>query len=297
MDAVILGLKELPDEIPVLQHRHIYFAHCYKNQSGWQEVLGRFVDGGGHLYDLEFLTNENDQRVAAFGWSAGYVGMALALQTFALQQKDKSARLQKPQPHKTFAELAETTKALLQANEKQPKCVVVGASGRSGKGAAAAALASGVPEDSLALWDRSNTTSGGPFPELLTDYNVLGNCIYLGPDTPQFFNKRMLRRKNRQLSVIGDVACDPNNKSNPIPIYSECTTIEEPTCRVIDDKQGPLDVVGIDHLPSLVPFDSSMEFADDLLPHLLEFDDSSVWQKASLLFEEKVMEAEVLPDV
>ena len=58
LDAVILGLKELPDEIPVLQHRHIYFAHCYKNQTGWEEILGRFVDGGGHLYDLEFRSEE-----------------------------------------------------------------------------------------------------------------------------------------------------------------------------------------------------------------------------------------------
>lgn len=48
------------------------FAHCYKGQEGWGEVLGRFVEGKGLLYDLEFLEKEG-RRVAAFGYYAGYV--------------------------------------------------------------------------------------------------------------------------------------------------------------------------------------------------------------------------------
>jgi len=296
LDAVILGLKELPDEIPVLQHRHIYFAHCYKNQTGWEEILGRFVDGGGHLYDLEFLLDDSKKRVAAFGWSAGYAGTAVALQAWALQKTAPEEKLSKRTPFKTFEDMAAHTREQLEKAPSMPKVVVVGANGRSGLGSAAAAKASGVPEENITLWDRTNTESGGPFPELLTDFDVLSNCIYLGPDTPVFFNKRMLRRKNRRLSVIGDVSCDPNNANNPIPIYSECTTVEEPVLRVLEDKQGPLDVVSIDHLPCLVPYESSKEFTDDLVKHLYDFDDSPVWQGASLLFEEKVMEAEVLPD-
>jgi len=54
-DAYIIGLKELPenDDSP-LSHTHIYFAHCYKNQSGWQNILKRFINGKGLLLDLEF---------------------------------------------------------------------------------------------------------------------------------------------------------------------------------------------------------------------------------------------------
>ncbi len=58
--AIILGLKELDTEDVIanypLHHRHLYFGHCYKNQSGWKELLQRFVRGNGSLLDLEFLT-------------------------------------------------------------------------------------------------------------------------------------------------------------------------------------------------------------------------------------------------
>ena len=59
-DAYIIGLKELPehDTTSPLRHVHIYFAHCYKQQAGWMETLGRFVRGHGLLLDLEFLHDE-----------------------------------------------------------------------------------------------------------------------------------------------------------------------------------------------------------------------------------------------
>lgn len=48
-----------------------------------------------------------------------------------------------------------------------------------------------------------------------------------------------------------------------------------------------VDVIAIDHLPSLVPSESSKEFVDALLPHLLQFPASPVWEGALRLFEEK----------
>ena len=63
-DAYIVGLKELPEDGTPLKHKHIYFAHCFKEQGGWKELLGRFDTGGGHVLDIEFLTNEKNQRVA-----------------------------------------------------------------------------------------------------------------------------------------------------------------------------------------------------------------------------------------
>lgn len=48
-----------------------------------------------------------------------------------------------------------------------------------------------------------------------------------------------------------------------------------------------LDVIAIDHLPSLVPSESSKEFVDALLPHLLQFPNSPVWDGALKLFEQK----------
>ncbi|KAG1091417.1 hypothetical protein G6F42_019438 [Rhizopus arrhizus] len=59
-DAYIVGLKELPenDDSP-LHHTHIFFAHCFKNQGGWKELLHRFDAGNGTILDLEFLNDSN----------------------------------------------------------------------------------------------------------------------------------------------------------------------------------------------------------------------------------------------
>ena len=41
-DALIFGLKELPEEINTLKHRHIMFGHAYKGQDGAKQLLGKF---------------------------------------------------------------------------------------------------------------------------------------------------------------------------------------------------------------------------------------------------------------
>jgi saccharopine dehydrogenase (NAD+, L-lysine-forming) len=84
-EAFILGLKELPESSDPLEHRHIYFAHVYKEQAGWQEVLRRFTQGGGQLLDLEFLVDDAGRRVAAYGYWAGFAGAAVAVKTWCGQ--------------------------------------------------------------------------------------------------------------------------------------------------------------------------------------------------------------------
>lgn len=78
-DRIIVGLKELPEEDSPLKHTFVHFAHCYKEQGGWEQVLARFPRGGGTLYDLEFLQDSTGRRVAAFGYHAGFVGAAIAI--------------------------------------------------------------------------------------------------------------------------------------------------------------------------------------------------------------------------
>ncbi|MGD9863829.1 MAG: saccharopine dehydrogenase, partial [Pseudodonghicola sp.] len=86
-DAVIFGLKELPDDGSALPHRHIMFGHAFKGQHSGKELLRRFKAGGGTLYDLEYLVDEAGRRVAAFGYWAGYAGAAVTLKAWAAQQR------------------------------------------------------------------------------------------------------------------------------------------------------------------------------------------------------------------
>eukprot|EP00121_Abeoforma_whisleri_P012906 Awhi_evm1s11913 len=79
LDAYVFHLKELPENDDPLDHTHIFFAHCFKYQTGWKELLTRFRKGQGNILDLEFLTDDRGVRVAAFGYMAGYTGSALGI--------------------------------------------------------------------------------------------------------------------------------------------------------------------------------------------------------------------------
>jgi len=84
--------------------------------------------------------------------------------------------------------------------------------------------------------------------------------------------------------VIGDIACDPGNFYSPIKVYDCATSWEKPALRVHKDKI--LDITAIDNLPSLLPKESSEDFAAQLLPHLmmLEEIETGIWSKAREIF-------------
>jgi len=287
-DAIILGLKELPENNDPIPKKHVYFAHCFKNQAGWRELLNRFVEGQGTLWDLEFLNDANGRRVAAFGASAGFVGMALGLLAWA--NKQTAASVESTQPLPAFerpydrAALINEVKTALDRAGRVPRVIVIGALGRCGFGCNQFAEAVGVE---VTKWDLEETKKGGPFEEIL-DHDIFINCIYLMKPIPPFLTKEMIEQSTtRKLSVVVDVSCDASNPHNPVPVYQGCTTFLDPTQRVVGGNM-PVDVIAIDHLPSLVPFESSKEFAEQLFPHLIKFNQTDVWSRALDLFHTKV---------
>ena len=127
---------------------------------------------------------------------------------------------------------------------------------------------------------------GAPFPEILT-HNIFLNCILARPETPVFVPASALSEP-RQLSVIGDIACDPDSNYNPIPVYDRATTWHNPALRV---HQTPLlDVMAIDNLPSLLPVESSQDYAAQLLPVLTQLPklDQGIWGRAAATFQSHV---------
>ncbi|MEM6374456.1 MAG: saccharopine dehydrogenase, partial [Pseudomonadota bacterium] len=179
--------------------------------------------------------------------------------------------------------LSELIDDLKGTDRTAPSAIVIGALGRVGTGAADLCEAMGV---SPIRWDMAETASGGPFPEILT-HDMFFNCILARPGTPQFVPQSALKAQ-RTLSVIGDIACDPDSDYNPIPVYDAATTWDEPVIRVHDDPV--LDVMAIDNLPSLLPRESSLDFAAQLLPSLQGLDNlgAGVWGRARKDFDAHV---------
>lgn len=277
-DAIIFGLKELPQDGTPLHHRHIMFGHTFKGQPAGIELLTRFKAGGGALFDLEYLVDVAGTRVAAFGYWAGYAGAAVALKCWAAQQRSDACDPLAPYDSSTRL-LTEMQTELLALGTHRPTAIVIGALGRVGRGASDFCTAMGV---GVTRWDLNETAHGGPFPEILA-HDIFLNCILARPGTPVFVPAKAVHRP-RKLSVIGDIACDPESDFSPIKVYDRVTTWDTPALRVHDT----LDVTAIDNLPALLPRESSEDFSGQLLPSLLTLNepDGGVWARARATFEE-----------
>lgn len=283
-DAIVFGLKELPDDGTPLRHRHIMFGHAFKGQPAGARLLERFRAGGGTLYDLEYLVTPEGRRVAAFGYWAGYAGAAVTLLSLSAQNRGELAA-----PVGVFKSAEEmASKAATSLRGSTPSVIVIGALGRVGTGASDLCEKAGL---TVTKWDMAETAGGGPYPEIL-DHEVFLNCILAGPQTPVFVPRDAVVAP-RKLRAIGDIACDPESAYSPIKVYDRVTTWDAPALRVHDDP--PLDVMAIDNLPSLLPRESSEDFAAQLLRHLAQLDriEEGVWGRARATFDEHMKEVAI----
>lgn len=279
-DAWILGLKELPVTGEPLHHKHIHFAHAFKDQQGWQEVLQQFKKGGGSLYDLEYLVDDAQRRVAAFGFWAGFAGAAVGVMNWAKLQATGQG-LDRIDPFSSQEQLISHIRE--QLGTRRPRVLVIGAKGRCGQGAVLACEKLGVE---VTGWDIEETRAGGPFHDIL-NFDVLINCVFIAKKIPPFITMNELKQE-RQLQVITDVSCDPYGDYNPLPIYEACTTFVDPVLE-LDAGAKPLQLIAIDHLPSLLPRESSEDYSGQLLSALREIPQhSAVWQRALDLYQEKI---------
>ncbi|QMU78293.1 saccharopine dehydrogenase [Streptacidiphilus sp. PB12-B1b] len=254
--AVILGLKELPDEPSELRHRHIFFGHAYKGQPGAEALLDRFRKGGGSLLDLEYLTDLSGRRLTAFGYWAGFIGAVVAL----LHHRD---RLTVPL---TPAGEQDWRRAIRPAPGDRPfDALVIGALGRCGRGACDALEAAGVTPT---CWDLAETRALDR--RLLLDHELLVNSVLSTRPVEPFLTDADLdadRYPGRRLRTVSDVACDVGSPCNVLPIYRSTTDWEAPVRRLRDGAPA-LDLIAIDNLPSLVPLEASTAFSAALVPEL-----------------------------
>jgi hypothetical protein len=283
-DAFILGLKELPNDSFPLEHRHIYFAHVYKGQAGAEDVLRRYVEGGGILYDLEFLTRDDGRRAAAFGYWAGFAGAALGVLDWAARASAGQEALEPVVLLPSKDDLLARVSAALEQTARKPRVMIMGARGRGGSGAVHLAKSAGLE---TIEWDIEETRAGGPFAAII-DTDIFVNCVLVASALPPFVTRELLARKERRLAVIVDVSCDPYGPHNPLPIYERCTSLEEPALEIFGGP-NPLDLIAIDNLPSLLPRESSDDFGEQLVPSIaaLADPDSGMWRRVHDIFLEQ----------
>jgi saccharopine dehydrogenase (NAD+, L-lysine-forming) len=275
-DQYIVGLKELPEDPSRLRHRHIYFGHAYKGQPGADRLLDRFAAGGGCLLDLEYLVDGDGRRLAAFGYWAGYVGAALGvLHTRGL--------LRTPLTQTTRESLDDLLRRGARPGPA-PRALVIGALGRSGRGASDALLTAGVDPT---RWDLAETRDLDR-PALLS-HDLLVNAVLASRPVPPFVTGADLDDPARRLRVIADISCDVGSPCNVLPVYDRTTTWQEPVLRLRPDAD-PVDLIAIDNLPSMLPREASLSFSAEFAPLLSTLGDPSdqVWRRCQETFDQQV---------
>ena len=117
------------------------------------------------------------------------------------------------------------------------------------------------------------------FEQYVPYLNILMNCMYWDKKYPRLLTKEFLKKhfeenKNPKLTVIGDVTCDPDGSieathegtaiEDPIFVYNPFT--ELPT---MGYKGDGLLIMAVDILPSELPRESSVNFAETLEKYII----------------------------
>ncbi len=270
-NSLIIGLKELDNIEKLNSHTHIYFSHTFKNQTGSKIILDLFAKSKSNLYDLEYFVDSNGKRLLAFGFYAGFIGAGLGLLQYG--KKIIGQKISELNCWKSSQELISQIQTLNIPSDL--KICIIGSSGRCGTGAKALLNKIGLDYVELQTQDLKLN---------LESYDIVINCINLTKNIGTWYDSSTHFNKH---TVIVDVSCDYTNPNNPIKIYDNKTTWKEPVFTYNEF----VDIIAIDNLPSLLPYESSTEFSG-LLTNLLtqyEQDQNKYWENNLQTFKKIIL--------
>ncbi len=288
-DYYILGLRHLPENDDSLRHKHIYFAHCYKNQRHGQRLLQRFHRGGGTLFDCEYLTDAQGVPLVMGknGQLSGYIGVAMALQFYVQKHSGLALKLTLPY-FSEQGQLVAHTKQLLHETKIKPSIVILGYQGNTGSGAVKFCKSMDILPT---LWGRAETNSSDLL-STLNQFEIIVNCIRSEQAGEPFLLEKDLYA-NKRLSILVDVTCDVDGPMHRFPFYSQITTFDHP-CFTLGPKCAPVDVIAIDHLPNWLPIDASHLLGDSIFVHLQHLLNTTndvlptIWENTHIKFLEEI---------
>lgn len=315
---IILGVKEVPIEKLVPNKTHFFFSHTIKKQDYNRDLLRAILDKKIRLIDWETLTNENGNRIIAFGRWAGIVGAYNGLWTYGKRYNLFDLR----RANECF-DYEDLKKEFQKINLPNIKIALTGG-GRVTKGAMEVLHGAGIshvtPHDFLTerfeepvftqlnSRDYNKHKDGGEFhrnefysnPEQyegdflkyakVTD--LLIACAYWDPAAPVLFNREDILRDDFNIHIIADITCDIEGS---IPSTKKPSTIDDPIYdyNPSDDQmeqaltdEGNITVMAVDNLPCELPRDASESFGNELLdnviPHLLGNDEKDIISGATI---------------
>lgn len=301
---LLLGIKEAAVD-SLLEGRHyVFFGHFAKMQAGNRPLLQAMMRKGITFSDYEYMVDDHGNRVCAFGWWAGVIGVYNTLRGYGLRTGRYS--LPKPDPQFTLDRLA----SLLRSVALPAVKMVLTGRGRTAHGAqyileaigaqilpVDAYLAAGSVDrltctfayiDSLVRpVDGSGFVSSADFhahPErYASDFlrfaltsDILVCCHYWGPDDPVYLSEADFRTPGFRIRMIGDITCDirgsvkstlrASTHAEPYYDYNPVTEREEPAF----SSEKNITVMAVDTCPNALPREASAYFGAQFCEHVLQ---------------------------
>lgn len=315
---LLIGIKEVKIEELVPNKTYCFFAHVHKKQVHNRPLLQALLANNIRHIDYEVMTNEQGQRLIAFGYFAGVVGAHNGIWAYG----QRSGQFRLPRMKDCFDYAA--AKHIYQQTDFGPLKVVLTGGGRVASGAAQVLEDMGFerlqPEDFLAyegakaVFAQINCRqyarrkdgqaySREDFYAHPSEYessflpytqaaDVFINGIYWDAAAPAFFTRQEMQDPNFRIRTIADVTCDIAPISS-VPSTIKASTIADPvfgynptTNEAVAPFQSQfVDVMSIDNLPSEMPRDASAAFGEMFMEHILpEFgkEESAILNRATI---------------
>ena len=297
---VLFGIKEVPKDKLISNKTYFFFSHTIKEQEYNRGLLKKMIELNITMVDYEVLKYENGSRILGFGRYAGIIGAYNGLLTYGL--KNDSYLLK---PANKCLNRIEMDSELSKVNLSNEKFLVTG-KGRVGSGILETIKKLNIIEvgiddyinnsfdypvylniDVLDYNDRidGRQSDFSDFINNSSDYkstfmkyanvtDIFFAGHFYGSGAPYLFTRNDVKSDDFNISVVADISCDidgpvattikPSTINDPIYGYNPQTESED------DFKSNDVvAVMAVDNLPCELPKDSSEDFGENLIKHII----------------------------
>ena len=317
---VLFGIKEVEVSTLLPNKHYFFFGHFAKQQTSNLPLLQALMSKKITFSDYEYLVDDHNRRLCAFGWWAGFVGTYYTLRGYGLRHG--LYELPKPDRHFSMEKLI----AALRAITLPPVRLLVTGNGRVSHGVqelleqidaerlTETEFLSDIPIRKLSFCaadaDRLVVRKDGnafSWPEFLAhpaDYrsdfmrwgrhaDILIAAHFWNPEAPVYLTREDLADPELRIRFIGDISCDiqgslkstlrASTHDAPYYDYDPTTATEQPAF----SSDQNITVMAVDTCPNALAADTSAYFGEKLIEHvltpLLERRHSDVIDRATIL--------------
>jgi len=322
---LLVGVKEVKTSYLIPGKSYMFFSHTAKKQKHNLDLLRSIITNRIELIDYEYLTDENNTRIVAFGRWAGFVGAYNAMRAYGLRYG-----LYNLKPAWKCKDSSELLHQLSEVRKAEQKIVLTGG-GRVASGAMEILDSIGFirlkPADFLNSGKGNIYTQLDPenyvkhkedasfnlnhffrFPQEYENsflpYTEVADlfiaCHFWDPRSPVLMTQEDMKDPKFRIKLIADIYCDTDG---PIPSTLRASTIENPFYGYdvqTGQESDPFElknitVMSVDNLPGELPRDASNDFGNrlvsEVIPSFLGFKDPSVINRATIAKDGKLTDA------